>query len=101
MKVFDLNGGRSNGTLVFTSTSKANSCGENNRLLSLVAASSTHQTEVSQGVRWLSSEGVGLVIRRLPDRFPAMPNDVVSLGKALHPTCLGGYVPVALDKSVC
>ena len=23
-------------------------------------------------------------------RFPAEPNDVVFLGKALHPTCLGG-----------
>ena len=25
----------------------------------------------AEGVRWLSGEGVGLVIRRLPDRFPA------------------------------
>ena len=40
------------------------------------------------------AEGVGLVIRRLPDRFPTVPNEVVSLGKALHPTCLGGNVPV-------
>ena len=24
----------------------------------------------------------------------AMPNEVVSLGKALHPTCLGGNVPL-------
>ena len=23
-----------------------------------------------------------------------VPNDVVSLGKSLHPTCLGGNVPV-------
>ena len=38
-------------------------------------------------------EGVRLVIRRLPD-LPAVPNDVVSSGKALHPTCLGGNVPV-------
>ena len=45
-------------------------------------------------VRWLSGERDGLVIRRLPDRFPAVPNEVVSLGKALHPTCLGGNVPV-------
>ena len=40
---------------------------------------------------WL---GIGLVIRRLLVRFPAMKNDVVSLGKALHPTCLGENVPV-------
>ena len=46
------------------------------------------------GVRWLSGEGVWLVIRRLPDRFPTVPNYVVSLGKALHPTCLGGNVPL-------
>ena len=25
-------------------------------------------------VKWLSGEGVGLVIRRLLDRFPAVPN---------------------------
>ena len=47
-----------------------------------------------RGVRWLSGEGIGLVIRRLLDRFPAVQNDVVSLGKALHPTCSGGNVPV-------
>ena len=46
------------------------------------------------GVRWLSGQGAGLVIRRLLVRFSAVPNDVVSLGKALHPTCLGGNVPV-------
>ena len=28
---------------------------------------------VEDGVRWLRGEGVGLVIRRLPDRFPAVP----------------------------
>ena len=37
-------------------------------------------TDALYGVRWLSGEGVGLVILRLPDRFPAVPNDVVSLG---------------------
>ena len=42
----------------------------------------------SKGVRWQS--GIGLVIRRLLVRFLAVPNDVESLGKALHPTCLGG-----------
>ena len=26
--------------------------------------------------------------------IPGRENDVVSLGKALHPTCLGGNVPV-------
>ena len=48
---------------------------------------------VDKGVsktRWLSGSGVGLLIRRLLVRFPAVKNDVVSLGKALHPTCLGG-----------
>ena len=29
-------------------------------------------------------------VRRLPVRFPAVPIYVVSLGKALHPTCLRG-----------
>ena len=47
---------------------------------------------VAWGVRLQSGEGVGegvgLVIRRSPDRFPAVPNDIVSLGKALHSTCL-------------
>ena len=38
--------------------------------------------------RWLSGDGVGLVIRRMPDRFPVVPNYVVSLGKALHLTLL-------------
>ena len=28
---------------------------------------------LTRGVRWLSGERVGLVIRRLPDRFPAKP----------------------------
>ena len=32
--------------------------------------------------------------RRLPFRFLSVQNDVVSLGKALHPTCLRGNVPV-------
>ena len=36
----------------------------------------------------------GLLIKRLLVRFPAVPNDVESLGKALHPTCLGENVPV-------
>ena len=48
---------------------------------------------------WVESDGwavrgIGLWIRRLPVRFLAVQNDVVSLGKALHPTCLGGDVPV-------
>ena len=42
------------------------------------------------GFGWLSGEGIGLLIRGLPVRFQAVTNDVVSLGKALHPTCLGG-----------
>ena len=35
-------------------------------------------------------------IRRLLDRFQAVQNDVVSLGKTLHPTCLRGNVPVLI-----
>ena len=35
----------------------------------------------------------GLRIRRLLVRFPAVPNDDVSLGKALHPTCHRGECP--------
>ena len=55
---------------------------------------------------WLSGEGVVLVIRRLPDRFPAVPNNIVSLGKTLHPYLPRGgmslyLLKVALDKSVC
>ena len=38
---------------------------------------------------------------RLPVRFPTVINDVVSLGKALHPTCLGENVPVlTVSRSV-
>ena len=33
-----------------------------------------------------------MILRRLPVRFQAVQNDVV--GKALHPTCLGGNVAV-------
>ena len=32
---------------------------------------------------------IGLVIWGLPVQFPSVPNYVVSLDKALHPTCLG------------
>ena len=41
------------------------------------------------------------VVGSIPSRDQ---NDGVSLGKALHPTCLWGNVPVltvSLDKSVC
>ena len=55
----------------------------------LDSMSASEHTYWHERVRWLSGEGVGLVIRRLPDRFPAVPNDIVSLGKAHHPTCLG------------
>ena len=47
-----------------------------------------------QGVRWMSGVGARLVIRRLRDRLATKPNNVVSFGKALHPTCLEGNVPV-------
>ena len=50
--------------------------------------------DVGLRVRWLSGYGIGLIIRRLPVRFPAVLNYVVSLGKALHPTCLRENVPV-------
>ena len=45
----------------------------------------------------MSGHGIGLLIRRLPVRFLPVPNDVVSLGKALHPTYLGGNSPVLTD----
>ena len=53
-----------------------------------------HLSSGTGGFRWLSGKGIRLLIRRLPVRFLVMRNDVVSLGKALHPTCLGGYVAV-------
>ena len=28
--------------------------------------------------------------QKVASSFPAMPNDIVPFGKALHPTCLGG-----------
>ena len=43
-------------------------------------------------------------IKKVTGSIPAK-NDVVSLGKALQPTCLGGMslylLSVSLDKSVC
>ena len=30
----------------------------------------------------------------IPGGFQAVPNNVVSLGKTLHPTCFGGNLPV-------
>ena len=48
-----------------------------------------------QRVRWLSGEGVGLYKSEgCWFDSPTVPNDVVSLGKALHPTCLWENVPV-------
>ena len=38
--------------------------------------------------------GSRALIRRLLVRFPAIPIDVESLVKTLHPTCLGENVPV-------
>ena len=32
--------------------------------------------------------------QKVAGSIPGVPNDIVSLGKALHPTCLGGNVPV-------
>ena len=51
------------------------------------------------------AERLGLLIRRFPVRFSAVPTYVVSLGNALHPTSIRGMslylLYVALDKSVC
>ena len=38
------------------------------------------------GNRAINQKVAGLIL--------AVPNDVASLGKVLHPTCLGGNVPV-------
>ena len=42
----------------------------------------------------LMAERLGLLIRRLSVRFPAVRNDIVSLGKTIPSTCLRGNVPV-------
>ena len=62
--------------------------------LMVLCISLVHVKLYSKGVRWLSGLGIGLLIRRLPVRFLAVKNDIVSLGKAFHPTYFGGYVPV-------
>ena len=41
---------------------------------------------------WLGNRAINQKVAR--SILPAMPNDVVSLGKALHPICLGENVPV-------
>ena len=42
------------------------------------------------------------ITQKVAGAIPGYRFDVVSLGKALHPPCLGGNVPVfALDKSIC
>ena len=46
---------------------------------------------IGKGVRMAERLGNrAIYIRRLPVRFPAVRNEIVSLGNALHPTCLGG-----------
>ena len=50
----------------------------------------THNGNVE--VKFTHTQGIGLLIRRLPVQV-TLPNDVVCLGKALHPTCLGGECP--------
>ena len=46
------------------------------------------------GLRWLSGQGVWLFNQKVAGSIPSCANDAVSLGKALHPTCLGDNVPV-------
>ena len=59
-------------------------------------------TTLHEGGWWLNGEGVGLVIRRSPVRFPAVPHDVESLGKAFHSTCLWGMsLYLLLDMTKC
>ena len=39
-------------------------------------------------------EGNRAITQKVAGSIPGWSNDVVSLGKALHSTCLGGNVPV-------
>ena len=46
----------------------------------------TQMLNVTMGVRWLSGKGVGLVIRRLPDRFQNEPKKMTCvLGQDTSP----------------
>ena len=62
--------------------------------LTLVNISSSKPQVHGTGVQMVEQLGKRAIIRR----FPAVPNDVVSLGKALHPTCLGGERPCTYCK---
>ena len=45
--------------------------------------------EGGMGLRWLSGYGIG-TNQKVAGSILAAQNEVVSLGKALNPTCLGG-----------
>ena len=51
-------------------------------------------------VRWLSGEGVELVIRRVPDRFPAVPKWRCVFGQGTSPYLLRGECPCTYCKSL-
>ena len=46
---------------------------------------------VSQMAEQIGNQAIN---QKVAGSIPAVQNDVVSLGKALHPTCLGENVPV-------
>ena len=46
---------------------------------------------------WLGNQAINQKVAGL---IPAKQNDVVSLGKVLHPTCLGGNMPVVTVISI-
>ena len=58
------------------------------------------ETTVVHGGQMAERLGIGLLIRRVPVRFPAVPNDVASLGKALH-LLASGECPCTYCKSLC
>ena len=51
-------------------------------------------SQVSQGSQMAERLGNRANTQKVAGSIPGRENDVVSLGKALHPTCLGGNVPV-------
>ena len=60
-----------------------------------------HDITDFSGVRWLSGQGVGASNQKVTGWNPGHDkNEVVSLGKPLHPTCLGGECPCTYCKSL-
>ena len=58
-------------------------------------------TNAPIGVRWLSGKGIGLLIKRLPVRFPAAQNDVVFFGQGTSPYLPRGECPCTYYQSLC